>query len=142
MSDNKLTNINQMSNEQIMQAIGQDDGSSTGSNIPRLSINRTPEDEESIRLHDENSFYAIEKYCESNNLIFEHKVGLGDIWRMCQTKDLPIRDWVKLAVNRARQTKTPAIFWLDENRAHDKSLIKKVKLYLKDHNTKELDIRI
>mgnify|MGYP001179935288 CR=1 FL=1 len=79
---------------------------------------------------------------ESNNLIFEHKVGLGDIWRMCQTKDLPIRDWVKLAVNRARQTETPAIFWLDENRAHDRSLIKKVKLYLEDHNTKGLDIRI
>ncbi len=79
---------------------------------------------------------------ESNNLIFEHKVGLGDIWRMCQTKDLPIRDWVKLAVNRARQTKTPAIFWLDDNRAHDRSLIKKVKLYLKDHDTEGLDIRI
>ncbi|MAD91556.1 MAG: hypothetical protein CMQ54_02365 [Gammaproteobacteria bacterium] len=76
------------------------------------------------------------------NLIFEHNVNTGDIWRMCQTKDLPIRDWVRLAVNRARQTKTPAIFWLDKNRAHDVSLIKKVKLYLEDHDTQKLDIQI
>ncbi len=79
---------------------------------------------------------------EIGNLIFEHNVNTGDIWRMCQTKDLPIRDWVRLAVNRARQTKTPAIFWLDKNRAHDVSLIKKVKLYLEDHDTQKLDIQI
>ena len=61
---------------------------------------------------------------------------------MCQTRDLPIQDWVKLAVNRTRQTGTPAIFWLDENRAHDSQLIEKVNLYLKDHDTDSLDIRI
>jgi isocitrate dehydrogenase len=75
-------------------------------------------------------------------VLLEHAVNAGDIWRMCQAKDLPIRDWVKLAVNRARQTGTPAIFWLDENRAHDQQLIRKVTQYLKDHDTKGLDIRI
>ncbi|MCH9695609.1 MAG: NADP-dependent isocitrate dehydrogenase [Gammaproteobacteria bacterium] len=76
------------------------------------------------------------------NVIMEHAVRTGDIWRMCQTKDLPIRDWVKLAVNRARQTGTPAIFWLDENRAHDANLIAKTNEYLKDHDIGGLDIRI
>jgi len=76
------------------------------------------------------------------NMVFEHKVGQGDIWRMCQTKDLPIQDWVKLAVTRARATSTPAVFWLDEERAHDQQLIKKVQRYLKDHDTSGLDILI
>lgn len=76
------------------------------------------------------------------NIVFEHKVGQGDIWRMCQTKDLPIQDWVKLAVSRARATSTPAVFWLDEERAHDQQLIKKVQRYLKDHDTSGLDILI
>ncbi|MDE0789915.1 MAG: NADP-dependent isocitrate dehydrogenase [Woeseiaceae bacterium] len=79
---------------------------------------------------------------EAGNVLLEHTVNVGDIWRMCQTKDLPVRDWVKLAVNRTRQTGTPAIFWLDENRAHDSRLIEKVSLYLKDHDTDGLDIRI
>lgn len=74
--------------------------------------------------------------------LLEHKVEEGDIWRMCQVKDLPIRDWVKLAVTRARATNTAAVFWLDENRAHDAQLIKKVKRYLRDHDTEELEIRI
>jgi len=74
--------------------------------------------------------------------LLEHSVEVGDIWRMCQTKDLPIQDWVKLAVSRARASETPAIFWLDENRAHDAEIIKKVKLYLTDHTTSDLDIRI
>jgi isocitrate dehydrogenase len=74
--------------------------------------------------------------------IFQHDVDAGDIWRMCQTKDLPVQDWVKLAVMRARATSTPAIFWLDENRAHDQQLINKVKLYLQSHDTSGLDIRI
>jgi len=78
----------------------------------------------------------------SGKVILEHKVEEGDIWRMCQVKDDPIRDWVKLAVNRARATGAPAIFWLDEKRPHDAQLIKKVKKYLKDHDTKGLDIRI
>ena len=76
------------------------------------------------------------------NVLMEHAVGQGDIWRMCQTKDLPIRDWVKLAVNRARQTGSAAIFWLDENRAHDRNLIGLVNEYLQDHDTSGLDIRI
>jgi len=78
----------------------------------------------------------------SGAILLEHKVEQGDIWRMCQTKDLPIQDWVKLAVNRARLTGQPAIFWLDENRAHDINLISKVETYLKDHDTKDLDIKI
>ncbi len=79
---------------------------------------------------------------ESGNSILEHAVEKGDIWRMCQTKDLPIRDWVKLAVNRARATGSPALFWLDPNRAHDANLIGLVTKYLKDHDTNGLDIRI
>ncbi len=78
----------------------------------------------------------------AGKVLLEHAVNAGDIWRMCQTKDLPIRDWVKLAVNRARQTGTPAIFWLDENRAHDRQLIQKVTQYLQDHDTEGLDIRV
>jgi len=78
----------------------------------------------------------------SGRTLLEHAVATGDIWRMCQTRDLPIQDWVKLAVNRARATGTPAIFWLDENRAHDANLITKVNRYLQDHDTSELDIRI
>ena len=75
-------------------------------------------------------------------VILEHHVEAGDIWRMCQVKDLPIQDWVKLAVNRSRESNTPAVFWLDENRAHDAELIKKVNTYLKDHDTNGLDIQI
>jgi isocitrate dehydrogenase len=74
--------------------------------------------------------------------LMEHRVEQGDIWRMSQTKDLPIRDWVKLAVNRARATGQPAIFWLDENRAYDRNVIDKVRRYLRDHDTSGLDIRI
>ena len=74
--------------------------------------------------------------------LLAHAVEQGDIWRMCQVKDAPIQDWVKLAVNRARATHVPTIFWLDKNRAHDAELIKKVNLYLKDHDTAGLDIRI
>ena len=75
-------------------------------------------------------------------VLIEHDVEEGDIWRMCQVKDLPIQDWVKLAVKRAKATAVPAIFWLDENRAHDAEIIKKVKTYLPNHDTKGLDIRI
>ena len=78
----------------------------------------------------------------TGNILMEHKVEKGDIWRMCQAKDLPIRDWVKLAVNRARATGQPAVFWLDKNRAHDANLISKVESYLKDHDTDGLDIQI
>jgi isocitrate dehydrogenase len=77
----------------------------------------------------------------SGKTLLEHQVEEGDIWRMCQVKDAPIRDWVKLAVNRAKATGSPAIFWLDQTRAHDAQLITKVERYLKDHDTKGLDIR-
>jgi isocitrate dehydrogenase len=78
---------------------------------------------------------------EKGNVLLEQNVETGDIWRMCQTKDAPIQDWVKLAVNRARLSNTPAVFWLDKNRAHDAQIIKKVERYLKDHDTSGLDIR-
>jgi isocitrate dehydrogenase len=78
----------------------------------------------------------------SEKTLLEHNVEEGDIWRMCQVKDAPIRDWVKLAVNRAKATGAPAIFWLDKTRAHDAQLITKIERYLKDHDTKGLDIRI
>jgi isocitrate dehydrogenase len=78
----------------------------------------------------------------NGGMLMEHSVEQGDIWRMCQTKDLPIRDWVKLAVSRARATGNPAVFWLDKNRAHDANLIKKVEAYLPDHDTTGLDIKI
>ena len=74
--------------------------------------------------------------------LMEHAVEKGDIWRMCQAKDIPIRDWVRLGVSRARATGQPAIFWLDKNRAHDANLIVKVKRYLQDHDTAGLDIQI
>ena len=76
------------------------------------------------------------------NILMAHPVEKGDIWRMCQTKDVAIQDWVKLAVNRARLTGNPAVFWLDENRAHDAQIIAKVKEYLPQHNPSGLDIRI
>ncbi|GAA0678704.1 NADP-dependent isocitrate dehydrogenase [Streptomyces malaysiensis subsp. malaysiensis] len=79
---------------------------------------------------------------EAGNAVIEQVVGAGDIFRMCQTKDVPIQDWVKLAVTRARATGDPAVFWLDENRAHDANLIEKVKTYLPEHDTEGLDIRI
>jgi len=78
----------------------------------------------------------------AGQVLLEHKVEKGDIWRMCQTKDAPIQDWVKLAVSRARATGVPAIFWLDPERGHDAQMIKKVNTYLQDHDTDGLDIRI
>jgi len=79
---------------------------------------------------------------ENGNVLLEQKVENGDIFRMCQVKDAPIQDWVKLAVNRAKLSDTPAIFWLDKDRAHDSQIIKKVEKYLQDHDTNGLDIRI
>ena len=79
---------------------------------------------------------------QTGKVIFEHDVEAGDIWRMCQTKDEPIRDWVKLAVTRARATGAKALFWLDENRPHDANLIKLATEYLKDHDTTGLEIGI
>lgn len=79
---------------------------------------------------------------DKGQVLTEHQVAKGDIWRMCQTKDAPIRDWVKLAVNRARASNTPAVFWLDKNRAHDAELIKKVEAYLPEHDTSGLELHI
>jgi len=78
----------------------------------------------------------------AGTVLLEHQVEAGDIWRACQTKDAPVQDWVKLAVNRARLSHTPAVFWLDEKRAHDAQVIAKVKTYLAQHDTNGLDIRI
>ena len=85
---------------------------------------------------------SIEVIDASGNVLTSHNVETGDIWRMCQVKDAPIQDWVKLAVTRARASQTPAVFWLDENRSHDAELIKKVNTYLPNHDTSGLDIRI
>ena len=84
----------------------------------------------------------VEVIDASGKVLLSHKVEAGDIWRMCQVKDAPIQDWVKLAVTRARASQTPAVFWLDKKRAHDAELIKKVNTYLKDYDTEGLDIRI
>jgi isocitrate dehydrogenase len=78
----------------------------------------------------------------AGSVLLEHSVDEGDIWRACQTKDLPVQDWVKLAVNRARLSGTPAVFWLDSKRAHDAQILLKVDKYLKDHDTNGLDIRV
>lgn len=78
----------------------------------------------------------------NGKVLIEHAVEAGDVWRACQAKDAPVQDWVKLAVNRARASNTPAVFWLDKNRAHDAQIIAKVERYLKDHDTTGLDIRI
>ncbi|GAA4505733.1 NADP-dependent isocitrate dehydrogenase [Brevibacterium yomogidense] len=85
---------------------------------------------------------VVEVVNGAGEVLMSHDVSAGDIWRGCQTKDTPIRDWVRLAVERARLSDTPAVFWLDENRAHDAQLITKVKEYLADHDTDGLDIRI
>ena len=79
---------------------------------------------------------------DAGTVLLEHKVAEGDIWRACQTKDAAIQDWVKLAVNRSRLSNTPAVFWLDAARAHDREVIAKVQRYLQQHDTSGLDIRI
>ncbi|MFK7831652.1 MAG: NADP-dependent isocitrate dehydrogenase [Winogradskyella sp.] len=84
----------------------------------------------------------VEVIDAAGNVLTSHKVETGDIWRLCQVKDAPIQDWVKLAVTRARASATPGVFWLDKKRAHDAELIKKVTTYLNDHDTEGLDIRI
>lgn len=85
---------------------------------------------------------VVKVVSESGETLIQHEVQKGDIWRMCQTKDAPIQDWVKLAVNRAKATGVPAVFWLDKNRAHDAELIKKVEKYLPNHDTAGLEIHI
>ena len=84
----------------------------------------------------------VEVLDNNGNILISHNVEQGDIWRMCQTKDAPVEDWVKLAVTRAKATQTPAVFWLDKNRAHDAEIIKKVEKYLPNHDTSGLEIHI
>lgn len=79
---------------------------------------------------------------QEGNTLLEHQVEAGDIWRMCQTKDAPVQDWVKLAVNRAKSSGMPAVFWLDKNRSHDREIIKKVEKYLADLDTSNIDLQI
>ncbi|MDN5278500.1 MAG: isocitrate dehydrogenase [Clostridiales bacterium] len=95
--------------------------------------------DKTFEAHDDGLIRVVNS---DGKVLMEHDVEAGDIWRMCQTKDLPIRDWVKLAVTRARITGTPAYFWLTDERAHDRSLIEKVKKYLQEHDTEGLDIQI
>ena len=95
--------------------------------------------DKTFEIRDKGTVRVIDSYGE---ILIEHNVEEGDIWRMCQTKDDPIKDWVKLAVKRAKATNWPAVFWLNENRAHDAELIKKVNNYLKDNDTEDLDLRI
>ena len=85
---------------------------------------------------------SVQVVTAAGEVLMDHEVAAGDIWRACQTKDAAIRDWVKLAVTRARATGTPAVFWLDENRAHDARLIEKVTEYLRDHDTEGLDTSV
>ena len=85
---------------------------------------------------------VVEVVDSAGQVLMSHEVAAGDIWRACQTKDVPVRDWVKLAVPRARLSDTPAVFWLDETRAHDRNIRSKVEEYLTDHDTEGLDIRI
>jgi isocitrate dehydrogenase len=117
---------------------------STIGSVPNVGL--MAQKAEEYGSHDK-TFYApgngvIRVVDADGSLMMEQKVESGDIFRMCQTKDAPIRDWVKLAVRRARITGVPAIFWLDSNRAHDNQIIEKVNLYLKEHDTTGLDIRI
>jgi isocitrate dehydrogenase len=95
--------------------------------------------DKTFEIHAAGSVKVIDK---DEKVLIEHEVGEGDIWRMCQVKDAPIQDWIKLAVNRAQATGWPAIFWLDKNRAHDAELIKKVNEYLPQHDTKDVEIKI
>jgi len=96
--------------------------------------------DKTFEITDAGTVQVIET--ESNEVLLEHSVAEGDIWRMCQVKDAPIEDWVKLAVNRAKATNTPAVFWLDKDRAHDAELIKKVEQYLPNHDISGLEIHI
>jgi len=96
--------------------------------------------DKTFEIESEGTVKVIDK--NSGAILIEHTVERGDIWRMCQVKDAPIQDWVKLAISRARASQTPAVFWLDEKRAHDAEIIKKVNKYLPNHDTSGLDIRI
>jgi len=120
---------------------GQFDVATMG-NIPNVGLMAQKAEEygshdKTFEMTDSGSVVVTDK---NGKVIFEHSVEKGDVWRMCQTKDPPIKDWVGLAVRRARATGTPAVFWLDKNRAHDRSIIEKVEKYLPDHDTSGLEL--
>ena len=125
------------------QAHGQYDPTTMGS-VPNVGL--MAQKAEEYGSHDKTfevpSDGAVRVVDAEGNILLEHRVGEGDIWRACQAKDAPIRDWVKLAVKRSRATGAPAVFWLDRTRAHDAELIKKVEAYLQDHDTDGLEIEI
>lgn len=125
------------------QKNGQFDPSTMGS-VPNVGL--MAQKAEEYGSHDKtfemSDAGTVEVIDSANTVLLSQKVEKGDIFRMCQVKDEPIKDWVKLAVSRAKASKSPAIFWLDSKRAHDAQLIKKVELYLKDHNTSGLEIKI
>ncbi|MDH5761122.1 MAG: NADP-dependent isocitrate dehydrogenase, partial [Gemmatimonadota bacterium] len=125
------------------QAHGQFDPSTMGS-VPNVGL--MAQKAEEYGSHDKTFEVAaagtVRVVDAAADTLLEHPVGAGDIWRACQTKDAPVRDWVKLAVTRARATGAPAVFWLDRNRAHDAELIRKVEAYLPDHDTTGLTIEI
>lgn len=115
---------------------------STMGSVPNVGLMAQKAEEygshdKTFQITDDGEIQVID---EAGNVLMQHKVESGDIFRMCQVKDAPIQDWVKLAVSRARATDTPAVFWLDENRAHDRQIIEKVATYLKDHDTEGLEI--
>jgi len=123
---------------------GQFDVSTMG-NVPNVGLMAQKAEEygshdKTFEIPEDGTIRVVDN--ASGEVYLDHEVGKGDIWRMCQTKDAPIKDWVRLAVSRARATGNPAIFWLDAKRGHDKSLIEKVNKYLPEHDTKGLDISI
>ena len=117
---------------------------STMGTVPNIGLMAQKAEEygshdKTFEMKDSGSVCVVD---ESNNILLKHNVEKGDIWRMCQVKDAPVQDWIKLAVKRARATHTPAVFWLDKNRAHDAQLIQKINTYLPTHDTSGLEIHI
>ncbi len=128
---------------QDVQANGQFDRTTMGS-VPNVGL--MAQKAEEYGSHDKTFEIAADGIVRvvdgDGNTLLEHEVEAGDIWRACQAKDIAVRDWVKLAVTRARATGAPAVFWLDSDRAHDRELIKKVKVYLRDHDREGLQVEI
>lgn len=116
----------------------------TMGNVPNVGL--MAQKAEEYGSHDKTfelkSSGTVKVVTRSGKTVFEHKVNKGDIWRMCQTKDAPIKDWIKLALGRARATGAPAVFWLNPERAHDAQLIKKLEIYIPEFDTKGLDIKV
>lgn len=127
----------------ILTCLGRIDPTTMGT-VPNVGL--MAQKAEEYGSHDKTFEIAtagkVEVVDSNGTVLVSHNVEAGDIWRMCQVKDAPIQDWIKLAVTRSRASQTPAVFWLDKNRAHDAELIEKVNTYLPNHDTEGLDIRI